>query len=59
MRPRDEWRRLWRHKNKRLDRGTGNLRPRDKYDDMFEARVVTGQIPGDAELRRQKRERHQ
>jgi hypothetical protein len=30
-------------------------RHRDKYDEMYKRRVISGQVPGDAELRKQKR----
>ncbi|MGD0332976.1 MAG: hypothetical protein ABSA90_06930 [Xanthobacteraceae bacterium] len=32
-------------------------RPHDRYDEMYKARVIAGQVPGDAELRKQKRVR--
>jgi hypothetical protein len=31
-------------------------RPRDRYDEIYKERVMAGQVPGDAELRKQKRE---
>jgi hypothetical protein len=34
----------------------GGSRPHDKFDEMYKARVISGQVPGDAELRKQKME---
>jgi hypothetical protein len=37
----------------------GGSRPRDKFDDMYKRRVIAGQVPGDEELRKQKRQQEE